>query len=158
MIGGNLLDPLVKDTKKVIYKKIYIFSFFPLQVTMFLCNGEEEARDLYERRRRASNSSETILIALAWDLVGFEDLLKEAARLTATCNRLIDYGTCENFNFGNIENDLNNLWNDLAGYLKQLFSKKRLPAIHLMVIMIAGEARNFKPYALPFHPNYCWSQ
>ena len=76
MIGGNLLDPLVKDTKKVIYKKIYIFSFFPLQVTMFLCNGEEEARDLYERRRRASNSSETILIALAWDLVGFEIYLK----------------------------------------------------------------------------------
>ena len=89
------------------------------------------------------------MIALAWDLVGFEDLLKEAARLTATCNRLIDYGTCQDFNFGNIRNDLNNLRNDLAAYLKQLFSKKRLAATHLMVFMIADEARNFKPYALP---------
>ena len=120
-----------------------------------MTNGEKEACDVYERRRRASNSSETTLITLAWDLVGFEDLLKEVARLTATCNRLIDHGTRPDFNFANIRNELNNLPNDLAGYMKQLFSKKRLPAIHLMVIMIAGEARNFKPYALPFHPNYC---
>ena len=76
---------------------------------MFLCNGEKEARDLYERLRRPSNSSGTILIAQAWDLIGFEDLLKGAPRLTATCKRLIDYGTCQNFNFGNIKNDLNNL-------------------------------------------------
>ena len=117
--------------------------------TLFLTNGEKEARDVYEKRRRASNSSETTLIALAWDLVGFEDLLKEAARLTATCNRLIDHGTRPDFDFANIRNELNNLRNDLAGYVKQLFSKKRLAATHLMVFMIADEARNFKPYALP---------
>ena len=85
--------------------------------TMFLCNGEKEARDFYERHRRASNSSETILIAFAWDLVGFEDLLKQLAHLTATCKSLIVYGTCQDFHFGNIQNDLNNLRNDLAGYL-----------------------------------------
>ena len=114
-----------------------------------LRNGEREARDLYEKRRRASNSSETVLIALAWDLVGFEDLLKEAARLTALCNNLIDVATCQDFNLGIIQNDLNKLRNDMAGYLKQLFSKKRVAATHLMVFMIADEARNFKPYALP---------
>ena len=116
---------------------------------MFLQNGEREARNLYERRRRASNASEIVLIALAWDLVGFEDLLKEAARLTATCNRLIECGTCQDFSMEHIQNDLNNLRSDMAGYLKQLFSKKRVAATHLMVFMIADEARNFKPYALP---------
>lgn len=110
--------------------------------TMFLQNGEKEARNLYERRRRASNASETVL-------VGFEDLLKEAARLTATCNRLIECGTCQDFSLEHIRNDLNNLRSDMAGYLKQLFSKKRVAATHLMVFMIADEARNFKPYALP---------
>ena len=89
----------------------------------FLRNGEREARDLYEKRRRASNSPETVLIALTRDLVGFEDLLKEAARLTALCNSRIDVATCQDFNLGSIQNDLNNLQNDMAGYLKQLFSK-----------------------------------
>ena len=114
-----------------------------------LRNGEREARELYEKRRKVSNSSETVLIALAWDLVGFEDLLKEAARLTALCNTLIDVATSQDFDSGSIQNDLKNLRNDMAGYLKQLFSKKRVGATHLMVFMIADEARNFKPYALP---------
>jgi len=115
----------------------------------FLRNGEREARDLYEKRRKAPNASETVLIALAWDLVGFEDLLKEAARLTDVCNRVVDVATCQNFIVGSIQNELKNLRNDMAGYLKQLFSKKRVAATHLMVFMIADEARNFKPYALP---------
>lgn len=37
----------------------------------------------------------------------------------------------------------------MADFLKQLYSKKRVAATHLMVFMIADEARNFKPYALP---------
>ena len=115
----------------------------------FLRNGEQESRELYEKRRRASNSSETVLIALAWDLVGFEDLLKETAQLRAKCNDLIDVASSHHFSFENIQNDLNNLRDDMAGYLKQLFSKKRVAATHLMVFMIADEARNFKPYALP---------
>ena len=55
----------------------------------FLHKGEQEARDVYEKCRRVSNASKTVLIALAWDLVGFEDLLKESARLTDKCKELI---------------------------------------------------------------------
>ncbi len=54
----------------------------------FLHKGEQEARDVYEKRRRVSNASETVLIALAWDLMGFEVLLKESAQLTDECNEL----------------------------------------------------------------------
>ena len=104
---------------------------------------------MYEKHRRASNSSETVLIALAWDLVGFEDLLKEAACLTALCNNLIDVASCQDFGLGSIQDDLNNLQNDMAGYLKQLFSNMRVAATHLLVFIIADEARNVKPYVLP---------
>ena len=67
-----------------LHKDLHLLLFAIESDIMFLQNGETEARDLYERCRRALNASETVLIALAWDLVGFEDLLKEAARLTAT--------------------------------------------------------------------------
>ena len=34
-------------------------------------------------------------------------------------------------------------------YLKNLFKKKRTAASHVLVIMVAEETRNMKPYALP---------
>ena len=34
-------------------------------------------------------------------------------------------------------------------YLKELFSKKRTAASHVLVFMIADELRNKKPYAIP---------
>lgn len=34
-------------------------------------------------------------------------------------------------------------------YLKDLFSKKRIAATHLLVFMITDEHRNRKPYAIP---------
>ena len=37
----------------------------------------------------------------------------------------------------------------LLSYLKDLFSKKRIAATHLLVFMIADEWRNRKPYAIP---------
>lgn len=38
---------------------------------------------------------------------------------------------------------------EYATYLKNLFKKKRTAATHIMVIAIADEQRNRKPYALP---------
>ena len=48
--------------------------------TIFLQHGDQKASELYEKRRRTASSSQTVLIALAWDVVGFEDLSKEATR------------------------------------------------------------------------------
>ena len=38
---------------------------------------------------------------------------------------------------------------EYATYLKNLFKKKRTAATHILVIAIADEQRNRKPYALP---------
>ena len=92
----------------------------------FLHNGEREAHDLYEKCRKVSNSSETVLIALAWDLVGFKGLLKEAARLTALCNTLIDVATCQDFNNDSIHTSVH----DFVCIFIQ-----RLPGLHSAQIL-----------------------
>ena len=113
-----------------------------------LKNGEKKANELYEKHRRGSNTSESMLMALAWDLVGYEQLLRDADQLTAKCNTIIHGATSQVFNNGNFKGDLTQLHVDMKNYLKQLFSKKRVAATHLMVFMIADESRNLKPYAL----------
>lgn len=45
--------------------------------------------------------------------------------------------------------DLISLKSDFLTYLKDLFSKKRTAATHVLVFMIADELRNRKPYAVP---------
>ena len=44
---------------------------------------------------------------------------------------------------------LSELRKDLQSYLKDVFSKRREAATHLMVFMIADECRDMKPYAIP---------
>ena len=58
------------------------------------------------------------------------------------CNQVIDVATSQDLS-------LENILNDMAVFLKQLYSKMRMAATHLMVFMITDEARNFKQYALP---------
>lgn len=97
-----------------VQEDLHLILFVIERDIIFLRNGEREARYLYKKHRKVSNSSEMVLIALAWDLVGFEDLLKEAARLTATCNTLIDAANSQDFNSGSIQNDLKMLRNDMV--------------------------------------------
>ena len=107
----------------------------------FLREGEAEARTKYEKHRSKSSPSESLLIGLAWDLVGFQDLLKEASELKKAC---LELETARDVN-----KDLQEFRTSLLLYTKQLFMKKRLAATHLMIFMIADESRNKKPYALP---------
>ena len=45
--------------------------------------------------------------------------------------------------------DLFELKSSFLHYLKDLYSKKRIAASHLLIFMIADELRNRKPYAIP---------
>ena len=45
--------------------------------------------------------------------------------------------------------NLTTLKSSLLIYLKELFSKKRTAASHVLVFMIADELRNKKPYEIP---------
>ncbi|XP_020616842.1 uncharacterized protein LOC110054822 [Orbicella faveolata] len=44
---------------------------------------------------------------------------------------------------------LSGLRRDVQGYIKDVFSKRREAATHVMVFMIADERRDLKPYAIP---------
>lgn len=114
----------------------------------FLKEGEAEARSKYEKHRTKSNPSESLLIGLAWDLMGFKDLLRDAIQLKGDCLELENSASLPNSQDQH-KIKLNDLRKFLFSYTKQLFMKKRVAATHLMVFMIADERRNTKPYALP---------
>lgn len=86
-------------------------------------------------------TTEALLMGLAWDLVGFQDLLKEVSALKKA---RLELETAHDVN-----EDLQEFRSSLLLYTKQLFMKKQVVVTHLMVFMIADESRNRKPYALP---------
>lgn len=107
----------------------------------FLRYGEVDAHAKYEKHRSKNSPSESLLMGLAWDLVGFQDLLKEVIELKKAC---LELETAHDVN-----KDLQEFRKSLLLYTKQLFMKKQVAATHLMVFMIADKSRNRKPYALP---------
>ena len=50
---------------------------------------------------------------------------------------------------GNLPQTLAQLRKGLSQYTKDVFSKKREAATHLMIFMVADERRDMKPYAIP---------
>ncbi|XP_028416819.1 uncharacterized protein LOC114541027 [Dendronephthya gigantea] len=48
-----------------------------------------------------------------------------------------------------VKTSMMKLRDKLLGYFKELYSKKRIAATHLMIFMISDELRNTKPYAVP---------
>ena len=50
---------------------------------------------------------------------------------------------------GTIRSDLTAFRKDFPSYLKELYSKKREGASHVLIIMISDEERSLKPYAIP---------
>lgn len=105
----------------------------------FLRYGELDAHSKYEKHRSKNSPSESLLMGLAWDLVGFQDLLKEVIELKKACLETAH----------DVNKDLQEFRTSLILYTKQLFMKKRVAATHLMVFMIVDKSRNRKPYGLP---------
>ena len=50
---------------------------------------------------------------------------------------------------GTIRSDLTAFRKDFRSYLKEIYSKKREAASHVLIIMISDEERSLKPYAIP---------
>ena len=50
---------------------------------------------------------------------------------------------------GTIRSDLTTFGKDFPSYLKELYSKKREAASHVLIVMISDEGRSLKPYEIP---------
>ena len=114
----------------------------------FLQDGEKEAYKSYSTKQKQLNASEDSLFALAWTYEGFKTLIGMNKDLKSTaCN--IQSRLLRNLIAGNVQKDVGHFRNSLLKYVQSLYSKKREAASHMMVLMVADEKRNFKPYALP---------
>ena len=110
----------------------------------FLAAGAQVANEAYNKALQGGKTSESKLMELAWSSVGFEELVKKVRGFQL---ELKDVGQEGGGAASGV--DLFELKSKMLSYLKDLFSKKRIAATHLLVFMIADERRNRKPYAIP---------
>jgi len=85
-----------------------------------------------------ARASEPKLMELAWSTVGFRELVKKVQGFQLELKDVGQEG-------GIVGSNWFELKYSLLGYLKDLFSKKRIAATHLLVFMIADEWCNCKP-------------
>ena len=114
----------------------------------FLMPGETQARAAYEKVLNASRPSDNVMMELSWELIGYEELLKQNNELIQEITHIANQ-----FKSGQqqlvVKSCLVKLESKLLNYVKQVYMKKRNPATHLMIFMISDELRNSKPYAVP---------
>jgi hypothetical protein len=132
---GKRLNLIQDDVSKV---KVEIESD-----VVFLVGGSEEASKIYNKAFEGGWSAESKLMALAWNVTGFQELLKKAKGLVMELGGVLE-SVC-----GGLTSYLVKLKSRLQQYTKELFSKKRVAASYLLVFMISDELRNRKPYAVP---------
>lgn len=109
----------------------------------FLTTGAEVASGVYSRAIQGGRSSDQMMMELAWSVVGFEELVKKVRTFQVELSAFVQDGD------DGAAGDLISLKSSLLSYLKDLFTKKRVAASHVLVFMIADELRNRKPYAVP---------
>lgn len=83
------------------------------------------------------------MMELAWTVVGFEELIKKVRTFQVQLSVFRQMDNDSAFT------DLTSLKSNMLSYLKDLFTKKRTAASHILVFMIADELRDRKPYAIP---------
>lgn len=89
------------------------------------------------------------MMYLAWSAVGLEELVKKVRSFQAEINAFVQQGGDGGGSGGGAVANLGFMKSNLLSYLKDLFSKKRVAASHLLVFLIADELRSRKPYAIP---------
>ena len=104
------------------------------------------AKRTYEEKLEKSRSSDNLMMKLAWDVAGYEQLLVKAKEFQKDFDSIADDLRLD---VGGEVRRLQKLEKNLLLYYKELYTKKRNPASHLLVFMIADELRNTKPYAIP---------
>ena len=108
---ARLLD--LKDRSDVLLEDLRILSTILDNDSEFLREGEVDARTKYEKHRSKNSPSESLLMGLAWDLVGFHDLLKKVIELKKAC---LELETAHD-----VDKDLQEFRTSLLLYTKQLF-------------------------------------
>ncbi|XP_077996424.1 uncharacterized protein LOC144449720 [Glandiceps talaboti] len=108
----------------------------------FLCNEHKKTKLVYEKKKGKYHASEDTLFALAWEVDGYDKLIKENSNL----RRTVEIFSGE---VGEAPMTLAVFRSRMKVYLKNVASKERDAASHLMIFMISDELRNMKPYALP---------
>jgi hypothetical protein len=108
-----------------------------------------EATSAYEVKRKQRNVAESSLFALAWEISAYETLIKTNADIHSRCNKLLASINGPVRNRGKLADSFSVLRKDLKSYTKDVYSKFREAATHIMIFMIAGERRDTKPYAIP---------
>ena len=108
----------------------------------FLVVGISTAKEMYEKAFEAKRYSESVLMELSWDLVGYEELEKQAMEFKKIT-------MAYEVNKETVLKIAGSLRMELLLYLKGIYSKKRTSASHLLIFMIADEIRARKPYAVP---------
>lgn len=112
-------------------------------------DGLAKSTESYEKKRKQSNVPESSLFALAWEVNAYQTLKESNVSFITWCQDIISRCLGPSNQRGNIPSSLSELRKDLQPYFKDVFSKRREAATHLMVFMIADERRDMKPYAIP---------
>ncbi|KXJ23255.1 hypothetical protein AC249_AIPGENE6161 [Exaiptasia diaphana] len=126
-------------------KGLQVISEFLIKDNQMLKAGHEKSKEMYEKKR-SGNGQEATLFSLAWDVLGYETLLKENVEFQnkiAGMQLLIQNSTI------NISAKLHQLTREITSYSKGVYAKQRMAATHIFVFMISEEQRNQKPYAIP---------
>ena len=110
---------------------------------IFLKEGSEQTSKEYNDVVERGHARENKLMELAWSVTGFQELLKKAMDMVVKLDNLLNDFTNDALQI------CVKIKSNLLKYLKDLYSKKRSPADHLLAFMIANEKRDRKPYALP---------
>lgn len=113
----------------------------------FFDNGTTLAKDKYEKKLESLRCSEDLLMKLAWDVLGYEQLLKQACGFEDELNMTVD-----DLKLGLHNTVLTLLCKSekkILQYYKDLYTKKTMSSDSLLIFMISDELSNVKPYAVP---------
>ena len=118
----------------------------------FLDDGFHLAVENYRKKFENRSTPEENLKNANWNVVEFRTLLQRAQFLKGVYEEQL---ACLNpavylhRHMLTIRTSLRELVKEVKVYLRNLFKKKRIAAIHVLVMMLSDERRNKKPYALP---------
>lgn len=111
------------------------------QDVKFLSSGLQDAATTYSKKFAKPGTPNDTLMNLSWNVVEFQTLLQQANDFLRSVTSLDEEAETQR--------NLVELKVDFKSYLRNLFKKKRTAATHVLVVMIADERRQVKPYAMP---------
>lgn len=107
----------------------------------FLEKGMSSAKRTYEEKLEKSRASDNLMMKLAWDVAGYEQLIEKAKEFQKDLDSIADELKLD---VGGVVFRLQKLEKNLLVYYKELFTKKRNPASHLLVFYDCRRASQYK--------------